>query len=260
MTGTGPVGPDRDELLDAIRYAYHDVRLAVPLADIQQGVRRRWPRFVVPARTRVVLAAAAAVMVVAVGVWVLVGQGVGGGAQTPGHPATSASTAGTGKPPRPTSSASADAGRCADYVEAELGGSSGRAAPPLRLTFALDQTRLLVYATDTLAVTCWLSGDLFTVGGSPTAVNDVAHPPGQLSYSSEDSGHGWGGLAFGRVPAGTTQVTISFPTGPAVQATVVGEWYGYLAPPGPDSDRLTTATKVTAVTPAGYLTRQVRHG
>jgi hypothetical protein len=248
-----------ERLFDAIRDAYRDVQLAVPLADIQHGARRRWTRVVVPVRSRVVLAAAAAVTVVAVGVWALVAQRPGGGAQTPGHPAPSASIAGTGKPPRPTSSATSAAGRCADYVQAELAGS-GRATPPLRLTFTHGETRLLVYVTDTFAVTCWLSEDLFTVGGSATAVNDLAHPPGQLSYSSEDSGHGWGGVAFGRVPAGTSQVTISFPTGPAVQATVVGEWYGYLAPPGADSDRLTTATKVTAVTPTGNLTRQVRHG
>jgi hypothetical protein len=91
-------------------------------------------------------------------------------------------------------------------------------------------------------------------------VNDEAYPAGQLSYHSEDSGHGWGGVAFGRVPAGTTQVTISFPSGPDALATVVGEWYGYFARPGPKSDELTTATRVTAVIPTGNITRQIQHG
>jgi hypothetical protein len=201
MTGTGAAGQDRDEqLFDAIRDAYRDVRLPVPLVDIQQRARRRWARVVMPARLRFVLAAAAAVAVVAVvvGTWVLVGHRLGGGPLVPGEPAPSASTPRPGKPPRPTSSATTDAGRCADYVQAELGMPPGGAALPLRLSFAQDQTRVLVYASDTFAVTCWLSGDLFTTGGNATAVNDAAYPPGQLSYNAEDSGRGWGGVIFGR--------------------------------------------------------------
>lgn len=132
--------------------------------------------------------------------------------------------------------------------------------PPLRLTLSQGETRLLLYGTDDLAVTCWLSGDLVVVAGTATAVNATVHPPGELSYGSEDSGRGWGGAAFGRVPAGTTRVTISFPSGPDAVATIVGEWFGYLAPPGPDSDRLAVATTVTAVTPTGTLTLPIQHG
>jgi hypothetical protein len=62
------------------------------------------------------------------------------------------------------------------------------------------------------------------------------------------------------VPAGTTQVTISFPTGADVRATIVGEWWGYLARPGADSDRLTEAVRVTVVTPDGTVTHYIRHG
>jgi hypothetical protein len=132
--------------------------------------------------------------------------------------------------------------------------------PPLRLTLGQGQTRLLIYAIDDIAVTCWLSGDMVVVQGSPTAVNATAYPAGTLTYSSEDSGRGWGGVAFGRVPAGTTKVTISFPSGPVAVATVDGEWFGYFAPPGPNNDRLPLAIKVTAVTPTGRLSQQIEHG
>lgn len=86
------------------------------------------------------------------------------------------------------------------------------------------------------------------------------YPAGQLSYSSEDSGHDWGGVAFGRAPAGTTHVTISFPSGPDAVATISGEWFAYFAPPGPDNDRLADATTVIAATPAGDVSRPIQHG
>jgi hypothetical protein len=152
-----------------------------------------------------------------------------------------------------------------DYGQAELDAASGssqpgKIMPPLRLTIARDQFRSLIYAADDIAMACWLSGDVVVVQGSPTAVNAQRYPAGKLSYSSMDSGPGLGGVAFGRVPAGTTKVTISFPTGPDAVATVVGEWFGYFAPPGPDNDRLAMATKVTAVTPTGSLSQHINHG
>ena len=180
-------------------------------------------------------------------------------------PTPSTSTAGAvDKPPRPTSSATTDEGKCQDYGQAALDAEAGdaRAMPPLRLALTQDQVRLLFYANDTMAVTCWLSGDevLASPRRNATAVNDETYPPGQLSYSSEDSGRGWGGAAFGRVPAGTTMVTISFPTGADQTATIDGEWFGYLADPGPDNVRLAEVTKVTATTPSGPLSHSIQHG
>ena len=81
-----------------------------------------------------------------------------------------------------------------------------------------------------------------------------------MSYASEDSGHDWGGVAFGRVPVGTTTVTISFPSGPDVEATISGEWFGYFAPPGPDNGRLADATKVTAASPTGDVASRSNTG
>ena len=203
-------------------------------------------------RTRVVLVAAVTVMVVTIGTWLVLAGGGGQALPLPAGPPTSTGAAPPTKPPRPSSSATTDTGRCADYAQATL--------PPLRLSLSQDQARVLIYANDDRAVTCWLSGDVVVTGGSPTAVNAEAFPPGQLSYSSEDSGQGLGGAAYGRVPPGTTKVTISFPTGPDAEATVLGEWFGYVAPPGPNNDRLADATTVTAVTPAGTLTHPIQHG
>jgi hypothetical protein len=260
MTGPGRNDDIIDEqLFDAIQDAYRDVWMPVAVADIQRRSRRggAWMRPTM--RLRVALAAAAVVLVT-VATWALIGPGGSGGTSSPGEPTSSAPPTRVGKPARPTSTASTDIGRCADYLRAELDPSRAGQAPPLRLSLDLDRTRLLVYATDDFAVTCWLSGELFAIGGSPTAVDDGRYPADQLSYRSEDSGREWGGVAFGRAPPGTTEVTISFPTGPDVTATMVGEWYGYLAPPGPESHRLTTATRVTAVTGTGNVTRVIQHG
>jgi hypothetical protein len=118
---------------------------------------------------------------------------------------------------------------------------------------------VLVFADDRSAITCWLSGDTFTVNGSSTTVNANAYPAGQLSYSSEDSGHDWGGVAFGRAPAGTTKVTLAFASGPDIEATISGEWFGYFAAPGPDSSRLAQATTVTAATPTADVSQPIYH-
>ena len=263
MTGTGTNEDIFDEqLFEAVRGAYRDVHLRVPLADIQRRGRRTPQWILAPGRMRLACAAAAAVTVVIVGSWLLLGQGEGRGGQMPASPLPSTSEQTQGKPARPTSSSTTDAGRCTDYVLAELDASqhSGQAVPPLRLTLGEGQTRLLIYADDSIAITCWLSGDTFAVQGSPTAVNANAYPAGQLSYSSEDSGHDWGGVAFGRAPAGTTKVTISFPSGPDAVATISGEWFAYFAPPGPDNNRLADATKVTAATPTGDLSQLIQHG
>jgi hypothetical protein len=263
MTGTGTNENIFDEqLLEAVRGAYRDVHLRVPLADIQRRGRRT-PRWISsPSRTQLVLAAAVATTVLTLGSWLLLGRTDGGGGQMPAGPLPSASERAQEKPGRPSSSSTTDAGRCVDYVEAELNSSQpgGQAIPPLRLTLGEGPTRLLIFADDSVAITCWLAGDTFAVQGSPTAVNARAYPAGQLSYSSEDSGHDWGGVAFGRAPAGTTTVTISFPSGPAAVATISGEWFAYFAPPGPDNNRLADATKVTAATPTGDVSRPIQHG
>ena len=124
-------------------------------------------------RVRLVFAAVVAVMVVTVGSWLLIGRNDGGDGQVPASPLPSTSEQPQGKPPRPTSSSTTDAGRCMDYVRAELDASqqSGVAVPPLRLTLGEGQTRLLIFADDTVAITCWLADDAFAVQGSPTAVN-----------------------------------------------------------------------------------------
>jgi len=262
MTGTGTNENTFDEqLLAAVRDAYRDVHLRVPLADIQRRGRRAPQWIWSPSRLQLVFAAAVAVTVLTLGSWLLLGR-TGGGGRLPAGPLPSTSEQAQGKPGRPTSSATTDAGRCADYIQAELNASQrdGQATPPLRLALGDGQTRLLIFADDSVAITCWLSGDTFAVQGSQTAVNATAYPAGQLSYSSEDSGHDWGGVAFGRAPAGTTKVTVSFPSGPDAVATISGEWFAYFAPPGPDNVRLADATKVTAVTPAGDVSRPIQHG
>jgi len=251
-----------EQLFEAVHGAYRDVHMRVPLADIQQRGRRSPQWIFAPGRMRLALAAAVAVTVVAVGSSLLLGGGEGGSGQMPASPLPSTSGQTQGKPARPTSSSTTDAGRCADYVLAELDASQhgGQVVPPLRLTLGKGQTRLFIYADDSIAITCWLSGDTFAVQGSPTAVNANAYPPGQLSYRSEDSGHNWGGVAFGRVPADTTKVTISFPSGPDALATISSDWFAYFAPPGPDNDRLADATKVTAATPTGDVSQLIQHG
>jgi hypothetical protein len=263
MTGTGTNEDVFDEeLFEIIRGTYRDMQLRVPLAHIQRRHHRvaRWA--LAPGRIRLVFAAALAVMAVAVGSWLLIGRTAGGSGQVPASPLPSTSEPAQGKPARPTSSSTTDEGRCADYVRAEVDATQrgGEAIPPLRLTLAEGQTRLLIFADDGGAITCWLFGDTFAVQGSPTAVNATAYPIGQLSYSSEDSGQDWGGVAFGRVPPGTTNVTISFPSGPDVAATVNGEWFAYFAPPGADSNRLADATKVTATTSNGDVSQLIQHG
>jgi hypothetical protein len=263
MTGTGADEHVFDEqLFEVVRGAYADVQLRVALADIQRR-RRRTPQWIfVPGRVRLVFAAVVAVMVVSIGSWLLIGRIDRGSGQVPTGPLPSTSEQPRGKPPRPTSTSTTDAGRCMDYVRAELDASqqSGVAVPPLRLTLGEGQSRLLIFADDSMAITCWLSDDAFAVQGSPTAVNATEYPAGQLSYSSEDSGHDWGGVAFGRIPLGTTTVIISFPSGPDVVAAISGEWFGYFAMPGPDSSRLADATKVTAATPNGEVSRTIQHG
>jgi hypothetical protein len=251
-----------EQLFEVIRGAYHDVQLRVPSPDIQRRRYRAAPWAFAPGRMRLVFAAAAAVVAVTVGSWLLIDRNDDGGAQVPASPLPSTSEQAQGKPPRPTSSSMTDAGRCTDYVRAELDASQrgARAVPPLRLTLGDGQARLLIFADDDVAITCWLSGDTFAVQGSPTAINANAYPAGQLSYSSEDSGHGWGGVAFGRLPAEATKLTISFPSGPDVVAAVSGEWFGYFAPPGPDNSRLAEVTKVTAATPAGDVSQLIQHG
>jgi hypothetical protein len=251
-----------EQLFEVVRGAYRDVQLRVALTDIQRRRRRAAQWLFVPGRLRQVFAAVVAVMVMTLGSWLLIGRTDHGGGQVPATPLPSTSEQARGKPPRPTSTSTTDAGRCTDYVRAELDASQGRgvAVPPLRLTLGDGQIRLLILGDDSIAITCWLSGDTFAVQGSPTAVNATAYPAGQLSYSSEDSGHGWGGVAFGRVPAGTTTVTISFPSGPDVVATISGQWFAYFAPPGPDNGRLADATKVTAATPTGDLSQPIQHG
>ncbi len=216
MTGTGTNDILDEQLFEVVRGAYRDVHLQVPLADIQRRHRRASQWILLPGRMRLVFAATVAVTVVTVGSWLLIGRTAGGGGPMPASPLPSTSEQAPGKPPRPSSSSTTDAGRCMDYVRAELNAAhrDGQAVPPLRLTLGEGQTRLLIFADDRVAITCWLSGDTFAVQGSPTAVNANAYPAGQLSYSSEDSGHEWGGVAFGRAPAGTTKVTISFPSGP----------------------------------------------
>jgi hypothetical protein len=263
MTGTGTNENVFDErLLEAVRGAYRDVHLRVPLADIQRRGRRAPQWISAPSRMRLVFAAAVAVTVLTLGSWLLLGRTDGDGGQMPADSPPSASEQAREKPSRPTSSSTTDAGRCVDHVQAELNSSQpgGQATPPLRLTLGESQTRLLIFADDSVAITCWLSGDTFAVQGSPTAVNARAYPAGRLSYSSEDSGHDWGGVAFGRAPAGTTDVTISFPSGPDAVATLSGEWFGYFAPPGPDNNRLADATKVTAATPTGDVSQPIQHG
>ena len=187
MTGTG-INEDvfDEELFELVRGAYRDLRLHVPLADIQRRRRRAAQWVFAPGRLRIVLAAAAAVMAVTVGSWLFIGRSDGGSGHVPTSPLPSTSEQAHGKPARPTSSSTTDAGRCMDYVRAEQDASlnGGQAIPQLRLTLGEGPTRLLIFADDSVAITCWLSGDGFAVQGSPTAVNANAYPPGRLSYSS----------------------------------------------------------------------------
>jgi hypothetical protein len=267
MTGTANSNGNLDEqIFEAIRQAYRDVDLPAQLADIRRGRRSAAREETIMFRRRVVLAAAAAVVVLTVGPWLLFGRDSHGGGFQPGQPAPSATATVPGKPPRPSTSATTDAGKCAEIGRAELAeaaaAAGGQSSPPLRFTLGEGQTRVLIYANDRAAVTCWISGDevIATGGVAATAVNSGLFPPGTLSYSSSDSGQGWGGIAFGRVPAGTTRVAISFRSGPDAVARISGEWYAYFAPAGPDSDRMATATKVTATTPGGVLNQPVEHG
>jgi hypothetical protein len=182
VTGTGTNEDIFDEqLFEAVRGAYRDVHLRVALADIQRRGHRTPQWIFAPGRMRLAFAAAAAVTVMTVGSWLLLGRSEGDGGQVPASPLPSTSEQVPGKPTRPTSSSTTDAGRCTDYVQAALDASQhgGQAMPPLRLTLGQGQTRLLIYADDSIAITCWLSGDARP--GSPTAVNANAHLAGQLS-------------------------------------------------------------------------------
>src|SRR5258706_14556432 len=102
MTGTGTNEDIFDEqLFEAVRGAYRDLHLRVPLADIQRRGRRVPQWIFASGRIRLAYAAAAAVTVVTIGSWLLPGQSEGGGGQMPARPLPSTSEQTQGKPARP---------------------------------------------------------------------------------------------------------------------------------------------------------------
>jgi len=240
-----------ERLRELIADAYQDVHLAVPLRTIERSAARE-------PRRRLALAAVAVAVIAAVsaGFWVL-RPGADHALPVPGESATST----PGKPPRPSSSATTAEGRCADYVQAELGWV---AAPPLRFNVTLieSQLSLLVYAEGPAEVACWLTPDFATVAvnTSNLTTNRPAHQVGQLSNTA--SAHGRDPLAaytFGRVPAGTTRVEVYFPDGSKLEAQLKDGWY-IASATGEASHRFSEITKVMAYTPTQTYTQAVEHG
>jgi hypothetical protein len=253
---------DDERLTSLIRRAYHDVHLARPLPEAAPAAGG-WRG------SRLAFAVAAAVLVVIVGAFLAGGRG-GEGAQhlpQPAAPSPTPSTVVGGKPPRPTSTATTDDGKCADYARPAT-------LPPLRFATTAGnlsdagylgtpqpggKIKIRVYASEHDAVFCWLYADQVTVDGSATAVQEPAFPVGELSYVAFAEGHVLTQVAFGRAPAGTTKVELFAPGGAPMTATLDGEWY-LITRTGDQADRLSEVTKVVAHTPTGDRTLPVRHG
>jgi len=253
----------RDEpLVDLIVRAYQDEHLAVPRADIEH--RGHWSiRY-----RRVLLAttAAAAVTVLAGTVgWFFAGPA---GPLQPATPTTEPTT-GNGKPVRPTSTATTDLGRCTDYGRVELGRAESVAQgdrtelPPLRFTRPAQAgaPALLIFATEQVTVACWLDGELWSISvnsSDMTTTMTLRHPPGRISNATSSGPEGFA-YTFGRVPAGTTEVTIEFSSGPTLPAQLAGEWYLAFAA-GDQVDRFAEINRIVASTPTGTQSLPVRHG
>ncbi|HET8659319.1 MAG TPA: hypothetical protein VFM55_10025 [Micromonosporaceae bacterium] len=252
-----------DQLRELVVHAYREVRLPVTLSTIESAARRR-PR----PRLLALAATAVAVVAVAVGASVLLPGQVGPGLQPGGTPGSSAP--GAGKPPRPTSTATTAAGRCADYALAEL--RQTESVPPedraelpslrFELTLIEPQLSLLLYAEERVQVACWLTPESGTVSvnSSNLTTNRPAHPVGQLSNSSSAyGGEPVAAYSFGRVPAGTTRVEIYFPDGSKVPAQLADGWYVAWAT-GAAAHRFSDITKVMAYTPDETYVQAVEHG
>ncbi|HZN18162.1 MAG TPA: hypothetical protein VFB84_08260 [Micromonosporaceae bacterium] len=253
-----------DRLRELVAQAYRETHLAVPLSTIESAARHRPPRH----RLLALAATAAAVVAVAVGASVLLSGQVDPVPQPGGTPGSSAP--GAGKPPRPTSTATAAAGRCADYALPELRRTESvlpedRAElPPLRFerTLLASQLSLLLYADERVQVACWLTPESGTVAvnSSDLTTNRPAHPAGQLSNSASAYGSDpVAAYSFGRVPAGTTRVEIYFPGGGKVQAQLVDGWYLAWAT-GEAAHRFSDITKVVAYAPNETYVQAVEHG
>ncbi|HET8684580.1 MAG TPA: hypothetical protein VFM54_22325 [Micromonosporaceae bacterium] len=254
-----------DRLRELVVQAYREVRLPVALSTIESAARRR-PRH----RLLALAATAVAVVAVAVGASTLLPGQVGPGPQPGGTPTAGPSSPDGGKPPRPTSTATTAAGRCAGYALPELRQTESvlpedRAElPPLRFQLTLIESRLslLLYAEERVQVACWLTPESGTVSvnSSNLTTNRPAHPAGQLSNSA--SAHGGDPVAaysFGRVPAGTTRVEVYFPDGSKVPAQLANGWYVAWAT-GEAAHRFSDITKVVAYTPNETYTQAVEHG
>jgi len=254
-----------DRMRELVVQAYREVHLPVALSTIESAARRR-PRH----RVLVLAAAAAAVVTVAVAASVLLPGWVDPGPQLGGTPAAVPSPPGSGKPPRPTSTATTAAGRCADYALPELRQTESvpledRAElPPLRfeLTLVEPQLSLLLYAEERVQVACWLTPESGTVAvnSSNLTTNQPVYPAGQLSNSaSAYGGEPVAAYSFGRVPDGTNRVEIYFPDGSKVPAQLAHGWYVAWAT-GAAAHRFSAITKVMAYTPTLTYVLEVMHG
>lgn len=242
---------DDEDLARMIRDA-HRTTLSTPLSTVVGRRRVPWQRFAMTAT------AAAVIAVSAVGAVAVLG--------TEGDPpAGPVSVLPTGKPPRPSSTASAPHDRCVEDAQTELLENGLDALPPQRFDKAVvpGELELLMFADDDGDVACWLSPDhsVINVRSSDlTTAIQPPHPAGELTNSSSAYGQEpVAAYSFGRVPPGTTKVEIMFPDGGPETADLQDGWYLYTAT-GEAAHRLSEVTSIVATVNGMSDTLPITHG
>lgn len=203
--------------------------------------------------------ASSAVLVLAATVSGVFWLGGGGPAQTGDEPSPSGSPviSFSGKPPRPSTNALDDEGRCRDIAMQE--DPSLMALPPLRFEVGNPRLRLRVYGDQARSLVCWATPERVDIDG-PT-MNVDAPVVGGLSYVSLGQGTGPAAVAFGRMPAGTTKVELTHPNPGGPLAAQLGEgWWIYWVPDTSTAVDLSEVIKVTAYTPTGTQSIPIQHG
>ncbi|MBB5872525.1 RNA polymerase sigma factor (sigma-70 family) [Allocatelliglobosispora scoriae] len=219
----------------------------------ESAVRRQARTLTVRRRA---MAAAAVVLVLAATVSGLAlwrGGGPGQSADRPG-PTPEFSF---GKPPRPSTSATTDDGRCREIamqLDPQL-----MELPPLRFERVAGPLRLRLYGGLTATVVCWATDERIDIGG-PAMNLDPATPDLGLTYASMGQGTGPAAVAFGQLPPGATRVELSRATGGPLVAELHDGWWIYFVPDATTGIDLAEVTRVTAATPTGDHALTITHG
>jgi hypothetical protein len=244
-----------DELIQMIADAYREEGLRLPMDAL---TRRSTPR---PLLRLAVAAAAVSVLIALAAVAFAFGGPRGTVEPAQPSPTPSNTQQSGGKPPRPTTTATTDAGRCGDIAVQVTGGPT---LPPLRfaLTGPDPRLRLRLYGEGRTHVACWLNSDRVDVNGSSVVVEPTREPfYSMAAYGIDIPGGeyatGPAEYAFGQTMPGTTRVEIYFATGNPIMCELGEGWWAVLLV---GYHRLDQSTQIRMYTPAGMISIPVQHG